>query len=209
MSSISSIILPGATGRDRSMPGSLAKITPDSLYHTLPTLFSFRLIKIVAVFPYLKCEMKTVSPDEHPPLYQALSYCWGSPDRSVTLRCNGFKLGISTNLAEGLRKLYAYSGKIRREKHSAEARWDKSRWFWVDQICINQEDNAERTQQVRIMRSIYKRSTHTIVWLPINNGECSLLGPQNISSGIQAPRLCDIMNVSKSWQQFLTGRRDC
>ena len=175
MSSISSIVLPGATGGDRSLPGSSAEIAPDCLYHTLPTPLSFRLMKIVAVFPYLKCEMKTVLPDEHIPSYQALSYCWGSPNQSVTLRCNGFKLKISSNLAEGLRKLHAYS---------VETGWKTSGWFWVDQICIDQEDNAERTQQVRIMRSIYKRSTHTIVWLPVKNGECSLPGSRNISSGI-------------------------
>ena len=191
MSSISSIVLPGATGGDRSLPGCSAEIAPDCLYHTLPTPFSFRLIAIVAVVPNLNCVMESFSPDEYTPPYQALSYCWGSPNQSVTLRCNGFKLRISSNLAEGLRRLHAYAS-------SMKTPWKAYGWFWVDQICINQEDNVERTQQVRIMRSIYKRSSHTIIWLPLKNGESYLLGSRNISSGIQTPRLWEIFDISRS-----------
>ena len=151
--------LPGAVIEDASLPGYPAKFPPDPLYDALPTPLSFRLIEIITVFPRLSCKMKTVSLTDHTP-YQALSYCWGSPNRSVTLWCNGFKLKISPNLAKGLKRLYAYA--VRADVKS----------FWVDQICIHQEDNAERTQQVRMMRSIYQRSTHTIIWLPLKNSEC-------------------------------------
>jgi len=161
-SGIDPSVLPGATTGDTSLPEFPAEDAPDSLYHKLPTAISFRLLEIVKVFPYLSCNMRTVSLADATP-YHALSYCWGSPNRSVTLRCNGFKLKISPNLAEGLKMLH---------EHAVEAHWTS---FWVDQICINQEDNAERTQQVRMMRSIYRRSTQTIVWIPLNNGECSLM----------------------------------
>lgn len=157
----------------------------DSLYHKLATRTSFRLIESIEILPYLSCKMKTVSLADHTP-YRALSYCWGSPKRSVTLRCNGFKLRISPNLAEGLKKLRAYA---------AEADVGS---FWVDQICINQEDNVERTQQVRIMRSIYKRSTRTIIWLPLKNGKCYLPGPHIISNDIQTPGLHDVIYIPKS-----------
>ena len=160
----------GVASGNTSLPEYSAEVPPDSLYHKLPTNLSFRLIEIVTVFPYLSCKIKAVSLDEHTP-YQALSYCWGSPYRSVTLRCNGFKLKISPNLAEGLKRLYAYV---------VESRWAIPPLFWVDQICINQEDNAERTQQVRMMRSIYQQSTRTIIWLPLKNSEC-LLSAQKTS----------------------------
>jgi len=160
-SAIDSSVLPGATTGDTLLPGFLAEDPPDVLYHKLPTPISFRLLEIVKVFPYLSCKLRTVSLAEFTS-YHALSYCWGSPNRNVTLRCNGFKLKISSNLAKGLKRLHEYAVKA----HLTS--------FWIDQICVNQEDIAERTQQVRLMRSIYQRSTHTIIWLPVKNGGSSL-----------------------------------
>ena len=146
---------------DTLLPGFPAEDPPGSLYHKLPTPTSFRLIEIAKASPHLSCNMRTVSLADSTP-YHALSYCWGSSNRSVTLRCNGFKLKISSDLAKGIKRLYAYAV----ETHAT--------LFWVDQICINQEDNAERTQQVRMMRSIYQQSTRTIIWLPLKNSECLL-----------------------------------
>jgi hypothetical protein len=40
-----------------------------------------------------------------------------------------------------------------------------SQLFWIDQICINQTDLTERTQQVGIMPSIYGNSVRTLGWL--------------------------------------------
>ena len=164
---VDSSVLSGAAIGDTSLPGHPTDVASDCLYHTLPTPLSFRLIEITTVFPYLSCKMKTVSLDNHAP-YQALSYCWGSPNRRVTLRCNGLKLKISSNLAEGLKRLHAYAVQAR------------SMSFWVDQICINQEDDAERTQQVCMMRSIYQRSIRTIVWIPLKNCEYISLAQQTI-----------------------------
>lgn len=39
------------------------------------------------------------------------------------------------------------------------------RWCWIDQICINQDDIAERGAQVAIMDQIYKNAAFTLVWL--------------------------------------------
>jgi hypothetical protein len=39
------------------------------------------------------------------------------------------------------------------------------RWCWIDQICINQKDIAERGAQVAIMDRIYKSAFFTLVWL--------------------------------------------
>lgn len=37
--------------------------------------------------------------------------------------------------------------------------------FWIDAICINQRDRAERSQQVGMMRDIYSRAQSTVIWL--------------------------------------------
>jgi hypothetical protein len=37
--------------------------------------------------------------------------------------------------------------------------------LWVDAICINQSDDAERSQQVKVMGAIYKSTRHCKIWL--------------------------------------------
>jgi hypothetical protein len=37
--------------------------------------------------------------------------------------------------------------------------------LWIDAVCIDQENEIEKTDQVQLMFQIYKRSAETIVWL--------------------------------------------
>ncbi|KAK7184861.1 eukaryotic translation initiation factor [Paraphaeosphaeria sporulosa] len=37
--------------------------------------------------------------------------------------------------------------------------------LWVDQICINQSNDQEKTHQVRMMPEIYAKADKAIVWL--------------------------------------------
>jgi hypothetical protein len=41
----------------------------------------------------------------------------------------------------------------------------KSVILWVDAICINQEDDVEKSSQVILMRDIYQAAEETLVWL--------------------------------------------
>ena len=38
-------------------------------------------------------------------------------------------------------------------------------WFWIDAICINQDDTTERAHQVRLMAGIYRTAFDVLVWL--------------------------------------------
>jgi hypothetical protein len=42
---------------------------------------------------------------------------------------------------------------------------DKSRVFWVDAICISQQDIIERGCQVALMGEIYSQAAQTMIWL--------------------------------------------
>lgn len=53
----------------------------------------------------------------------------------------------------------------RRQTTSLRNRVSKSEYFWVDAICINQENDAEKASQVALMGHIYKRAQSVIVWL--------------------------------------------
>ena len=95
--------------------------------------------------------------------YEALSWVWGtSPthelvyveDQSRLLSekspDNDTYLEIRPNLAQALRHIRPL------EKH---------RTLWIDAICINQKDNAERSAQVRIMGEIYSLAHRVVIWV--------------------------------------------
>lgn len=46
-----------------------------------------------------------------------------------------------------------------------ETTFQTGRYLWVDQICINQQDRAERSSQVRYMTYIYEKAVAVCVWL--------------------------------------------
>jgi len=84
------------------------------------------------------------------PKYLALSYVWGDPEKTTTITCNDATMRATENLEAAMRKL--------RTRYGGNA-------FWIDAICINQSDLAERAQQVRLMREIYKSAENVIVYL--------------------------------------------
>lgn len=106
---------------------------------------------------------------EHIPRYEALSYEWGCQKVKVPIAV-GAQAGIdiSSNLASALRRI--------RDP-------EKPRLLWVDQICINQNDIAERSSQVALMRDIYEKAKRVIVWLGHDNktGEDAMRFVQEIT----------------------------
>lgn len=82
--------------------------------------------------------------------YETISYTWGEPTRDSEIVCDGKRIGITPSLAGALLRL----------------RWpNRERRLWVDQICINQDDEEERSQQVQFMNRIYENASHVLVWL--------------------------------------------
>ncbi|KAI0540009.1 heterokaryon incompatibility protein-domain-containing protein [Xylaria digitata] len=83
------------------------------------------------------------------PEYYALSYCWGF---TVTERihCNEVEIPVTVNLFSALQNLCCP---------------EKGMLIWVDAICINQADMAERTEQVGIMQHIYSKASEVLIWL--------------------------------------------
>jgi hypothetical protein len=86
------------------------------------------------------------------PAYEALSYVWGDAETTlpiyVGLQRNRFE--ATTNLECTLRHL-RYN--------------DRDRILWVDAICINQSDDSEKSQQVRMMRKIFAGAERVLAWL--------------------------------------------
>jgi hypothetical protein len=104
------------------------------------------------------------------PTYEALSYTWGStinPETAYVERqettddqiVSQTTLELGQNLATALSHL-RYP--------------DKPRILWVDAICIDQQNNPERDQQVQRMREIYKYADRVVVWLGISSEKSAL-----------------------------------
>jgi hypothetical protein len=79
-----------------------------------------------------------------------LSYVWGSEEKPRRICVGGNDLYITENLHTAL---------LRLRDNSFE------RIIWADGICINQDDNEERSLQVQDMMNIYSRASQVTVWL--------------------------------------------
>ncbi|KAF7531499.1 hypothetical protein G7054_g8799 [Neopestalotiopsis clavispora] len=97
------------------------------------------------------------------PNYIALSYVWGDDEPSNTIVINGQDFKIRDNLSYALPRLADFQSK-RDEKH-----------FWIDAICINQEDTKERNHQVGIMKDIFTKASLTVAWLGVDEETSRLL----------------------------------
>jgi hypothetical protein len=72
-------------------------------------------------------------------------------------------LSITPSLDVALRHLRALSG-------------GNATTLWIDQICINQSDVKEKTEQVKVMGRIYRSAEQVRVWLgPAADGSDDLM----------------------------------
>jgi len=121
----------------------------------------------------VRCRLSTVSLDDNPD-FCALSYVWG--DATVTapisVEAPSFsgdgqvdtdsavvvEVQATIKLAASLRKVRAGGSRYLKANPAAFR-------LWVDAVCINQADPAERQHQVLLMRRVYKSARLVIGWL--------------------------------------------
>ncbi|KAH7083407.1 heterokaryon incompatibility protein-domain-containing protein [Paraphoma chrysanthemicola] len=82
--------------------------------------------------------------------YDALSYAWGNSLPSIECVCNGTATLLRDNLDAALRYF---------------RQPEDERYIWIDFLCINQEDDVEKSVQIPLMRSIYSKASSVVVWL--------------------------------------------
>ena len=92
------------------------------------------------------------SSSESPIQYEALSYTWDDQKPTRDITCNEARLQVTENVFQALRQL-----RISREP--------RKRILWIDSICINQNDQEEKTSQVSMMGSIYASAERVNIWL--------------------------------------------
>jgi hypothetical protein len=77
-------------------------------------------------------------------MYCALSYCWGSVEDPAEVKVNGARHTISKNLHTFLLSILQNPTAV-----------GNIELFWADQISIDQQNQAERNEQVALMTRIY------------------------------------------------------
>ncbi|KAJ4179443.1 hypothetical protein NW755_012528 [Fusarium falciforme] len=120
----------------------------------------------------LVCRLHTTTIEKPSPAFKALSYVWGDDNKTRSIwiinspgdkfgKCKKTRIPVTESLDTALRYL-------RRRREAIT--------LWIDQICINQADNSEKSEQVGLMGSIYSRAEQVLVWLgPAGGGSDTLM----------------------------------
>jgi hypothetical protein len=88
---------------------------------------------------------------QNAPPFIALSYVWGSLEKTETIQIDRQPVRVSLNLGMVLRRIQEQEFGIYE--------------FWIDALCIDQNDNAEKSDQIRRMAQIYQAAQYVIAWL--------------------------------------------
>ena len=102
----------------------------------------------------IRCKLSPQSLDCSKSSFVAFSYVWGANRGRKMIYVNELPIQITRNLYKLLRAV----------QNPATAPL-QLRYLWIDAICINQEDGAERAIQVQLMRRIYREARFVVAWL--------------------------------------------
>ncbi|CAO2651357.1 Nn.00g039270.m01.CDS01 [Neocucurbitaria sp. VM-36] len=124
---------------------------------------------------------------DHIPEYAAVSYVWGTTPASKIASCNNRDLLITQSAFEMLQYL------------------DADRLFWIDAICINQNDAEEKAIQIPLMEQLFSKAAFVVVWTGIST-------PQTRTFMTELPRVLEnarrwVSNIAKNIDP--STREDC
>ncbi|KAK4031280.1 heterokaryon incompatibility protein-domain-containing protein, partial [Parachaetomium inaequale] len=108
----------------------------------------------------IRCTVSEAKFSERPQ-YEALSYMWGDEAFRRPIFINDQQLQITQNLSDALHFLRLRQ----RDSNGSGAAGLPSLRYWIDAICINQNDVHEKNKQIRVMPHIYFRAKTVLVWL--------------------------------------------
>lgn len=103
----------------------------------------------------IHCAYRVVNLSDEKLSYETLSYVWNDGVGREPILVDGKAASVTRNLYGALEQLRLV---------------DCERTLWIDAICINQSDKAEKTQQVDMMCRIYSQCTQCNIWMgPLGN----------------------------------------
>jgi Heterokaryon incompatibility protein (HET) len=147
----------------------LAKFSnPDPPMYTYSKLEKPDHIRLVLLHPRfgfrpISCSM-VEGPHMRLLMYEAISYTWGNPERTEEILVNGSRLKVTKSVYE---MLATFSSQF------------LPQLLWIDAMCIDQDNNEEKAQEVPMMDKIYSHALFTTIFL----GQSSLPEAQNRVEG--------------------------
>ncbi|GIZ43338.1 hypothetical protein CKM354_000657000 [Cercospora kikuchii] len=99
---------------------------------------------------------------EAPP-YAALSYTWGSEISQQSLRVNGKDVSVFENSLFAIKQAFDEGSFVH---------------IWTDSICIDQTSTQEKSVQVQLMSTIYRKAVHVLVSLGPDSNRFNCTGRQ-------------------------------
>ncbi|KAB8270486.1 heterokaryon incompatibility protein-domain-containing protein [Aspergillus minisclerotigenes] len=116
-------------------------------------------IRLLTIVPALsskariKCSLQVASLDAFP-RYEAISYVWGDIQEKQDILLDGRTIQVPTNVRRILHRL----------RHRKQRRV-----IWIDYVCIDQENVAEKNTQVPLMSAIYANATSVLAIISLDN----------------------------------------
>ncbi|KAF2021457.1 HET-domain-containing protein [Aaosphaeria arxii CBS 175.79] len=151
------------------------------IYSSLPTASSH--IRLLCLLPntdrraQIRCRIVDydLSNLQSSHVYEALSYVWGDPTDTRNINVDDAELPVTSNLEKAMHHLR--DGFFQRV-------------FWIDAICINQEDLKERAAQVKMMAEIYHNASRVVVWLgEEHDGSFEAMQMLRVIANVQSDKL--------------------
>ncbi|GAP87254.1 hypothetical protein SAMD00023353_2701660 [Rosellinia necatrix] len=127
---------------------------PTFKYHSLAAPDQqIRLLDLLPGSGRVKCRLRHESLSEIKRKYETVSYYWGEEtDRRVEILVNDRIFPIRPNLHAALLRLRYLDD-------------DRPRTLWVDAICIDQENDDEKSTQVSLMGKVYNLCWRVVIWI--------------------------------------------
>ncbi|KAK6836777.1 heterokaryon incompatibility protein [Apiospora arundinis] len=148
-----------------------------SIASPLGAVMDFRLIKADLI----------TTPIATAPPFAAVSYRWTVGD-TVPILLNNRKFMVSRSIFQLL---------VSRASQSRAQDEPDTQFLWIDSICINQNDNQERSWQVAMMKDIYRSASHVIGWLGMDTPPITQPDRSNVDRNVKATLCNDFF--SRTW----------
>lgn len=126
-------------------------------YRDLESERHIRLLHITIEEPVPLPRLEIIHvPLDSAPAFEAVSYCWGDGTQlyNIPIETNGNSDTRCIPATESLATAMVFL-----------PRSSSTRYLWIDQVCINQQDDNERGYQIALMGEIYSTATRVLVWL--------------------------------------------